>query len=219
MLAVVSRRAGVLEQEGRAVHDLQAELDMVRAAAESQRQKAERVEWLEGELAEAENKALLQQGKAAVTELTAELATVKADAEILQKEAERVHGLETELNDLRTVLQAIGKAQEELEKTRQDLGDLRQLSGSYIKKLKLAKADAEKRLEASKSRVTGLEEDLEVARQSIKERETELLEREKKKLEAEQKEIQAAVAEAKASSSQDLGELMQQEAHVDASLS
>jgi hypothetical protein len=36
MLAVVSRRAEVLEQEGRAVHDLQAELDMARAAAESQ---------------------------------------------------------------------------------------------------------------------------------------------------------------------------------------
>jgi len=36
MLAVVSRRAEVLEQEGRAVHDLQVELDMARAAAESQ---------------------------------------------------------------------------------------------------------------------------------------------------------------------------------------
>ena len=96
--------------------------------------------------------------------------------------------------------------------------------------------------------MTGLEEDLEAARQSIKERETELaglrldidddderirllkaqlfetnrliqLEKDKRKLEAEQKEIQAAVAEAKASISQDLGELMQQEAHVDASLS
>lgn len=52
MLAVVSRRAGVLEQEGQAVHDLQAELDVARAAAESQRQKAERVEWLEEELVE-----------------------------------------------------------------------------------------------------------------------------------------------------------------------
>jgi chromosome segregation ATPase len=61
-----------------------------------------------------------------------------------------------------------------LEKTRQDLGNLRQLSGSYIKELKLAKADAEKRLEASKNRVTGLKEDLEAARQFIKERETEL---------------------------------------------
>jgi hypothetical protein len=292
MLAVVSRRAEVLEQEGRAVHDLQAELDMARAAAESQQQKAERVERLEEELAEAEkqlqqeqvatrdlgeslktardamqreieltsvlrgeldtakakNEALLQQGKAAVAELTAELTTVKADAEVLQKEAERVHGLEAELNDSRTALQATGSAQEELEKTRQDLENLRQLSGSYIKELKTAKADAEKRLEASKSRIIGLEKDLEAARQSIKERETELaglkldiddddervrllkaqlfetnrliqLEKEKKKLEAEQKEIQAAVAEAKASSSQDLGELMQQEAHVDASLS
>lgn len=44
MLAVVSRRVGVLEQEGRAVHNLQAELEIARAAAESQRQKAERVE-------------------------------------------------------------------------------------------------------------------------------------------------------------------------------
>lgn len=44
MLVVVSRRAEVLEQEGRAVHDLQVELDMARADAESQQQKAERVE-------------------------------------------------------------------------------------------------------------------------------------------------------------------------------
>jgi chromosome segregation ATPase len=51
---------------------------------------------------------------------------------------------------------------------------LRQLSGSYIKELKTVKADAKKRLEASKSRVTGLEKDLEVTRQSIKKRETEL---------------------------------------------
>jgi hypothetical protein len=52
---------------------------------------------------------------------------------------------------------------------------LRQLLGSYIKELKSVKADAKKRLKASKSRVIGLEEDLEVARQSIKERETELV--------------------------------------------
>ena len=52
---------------------------------------------------------------------------------------------------------------------------MRQLSGSYIKELKSAKADAERRLEASKSRVTGLEEDLEAAQQSIKEKETELV--------------------------------------------
>ncbi|KAI4264666.1 MAG: hypothetical protein L6R42_000235, partial [Xanthoria sp. 1 TBL-2021] len=47
------------------------------------------------------------------------------------------------------------------------------------------------------------------------------LEKEKKKVkvEAEQKEIQAGLAEAKASGNQDLGELMQREAQVDASLS
>jgi DNA repair exonuclease SbcCD ATPase subunit len=292
MLAVVSRRAGVLEQEGRAVHDLQAELDLARAAAESQRQKAERVEWLEEELVEvkkqlqqeqvvtrdlgeslktarnatqrdieltsalkgeldtakAENEALLQQGKVAIAELTAELNTVKADAETLRKEAERVCGLESELNDLRTALQATGSVQAELEKTRQDLEDLRQVSSSYIKDLKSAKAKVDKRLETSKSQVAGLEKDLEVARQSIKERERELaslkleiddederirllkaqlfetnrliqLEKEKENLEAEQKEIQAALAEARASSSPDLGELMQREALVDASLS
>jgi 23S rRNA pseudoU1915 N3-methylase RlmH len=75
----------------------------------------------------------------------------------------------------------------------------------------------------------GLERDLEAARQSIKERERELAslklktndedERFLEKLEAKQKEIQAALAKAKASSSQDLGELIQQEAQVDASLS
>lgn len=52
---------------------------------------------------------------------------------------------------------------------------MRQLLGSYIKELKLVKADTEKRLEASKSRVIGLEEDLEAARQFIKEREIELV--------------------------------------------
>jgi hypothetical protein len=85
--------------------------------------------------------------------------------------------------------------------------------------------------------VDGLEKDLEVARQSIKERKRELvslkleidyederirllkvqlfetnrliqLEKEKEKLETEQKEIQAALAGARASSSQDLGELL-----------
>ena len=45
----------------------------------------------------------------------------------------------------------------------------------YIKELKTTKADVEKRLEASKSRIIGLEKDLEAARQSIKERETELV--------------------------------------------
>ena len=292
MLAVVSRRAGVLEQEGQAVHDLQAELDVARAAAESQRQKAERVEWLEEELVEvkkqlqqeqvatrglgeslktardatqrdieltgalkgeldtakAENEALLQQGKAAVAGLTSELKTVKADAETLRKEAERVRGLETELNDLRTALQATGSVQAELDKTKQDLEDLRQVSSSYIKDLKSAKAEVDKRLETSKSQVTGLEKGLEAARQSVKERERELaslkleiddederirllkaqlfetnrliqLEKEKEKLEAEQKEIQAALAGARASSSQNLGELLQREALVDASLS
>ena len=292
MLVVVSRRAGVLEEEGRAVHDLQAELDMARAAAESQRQKAERVEWLEGELAEvkkqlqqeqvtardlgeslktardatqrdvelisvlrgeldtakAENKALLQQGKAAVAGLISELTTVKANAETLRKEAERVRGLETELNNLRIVLQATGCVQAELDKTKQDLKDLRQVSSLYWAVLKSAKAEVDKRLEASKSRVTGLEKDLKAARQSIKERERELaslklkidnkderirllkaqlletnrliqLEKEKEKLEAEQKKIQAALAEAKALSSQDLRELMQREAQVNASLS
>jgi chromosome segregation ATPase len=122
------------------------------------------------------------------------------------------------LNNLRTVLQATESVQAELEKTRQDLENLRQLSGSYIKELKTVKADTEKRLEASKSRIIGLEKDLEAVQQSIKERETELaglklnitdnnervrllkaqlfetsrliqLEKEKKKLEAEQKEI------------------------------
>jgi hypothetical protein len=50
MLAIVSRRAGVLEQEGQAILDLQAKLDVARAAAKSQWQKVKRVEWLEEEL-------------------------------------------------------------------------------------------------------------------------------------------------------------------------
>jgi len=163
-----------LQQEQVATKDLGESL---KTARDAMQREIELTSVFRGELdiAKAENEALLQQGKAAVAELTAELTTVKADAEILQKEAERVHGLEAELDDSRTALQATSKVQEELEKTRQDLGDLRQLSGSYIKKLKSAKADAERRLEASKSRVTGLEEDLEAAQQSIKEKETELV--------------------------------------------
>lgn len=196
----------------------------------------------------AKKEALLQQGKTTIAELIAELKMVKADTETLQKVAEWVCGLKTELNDLRTALQATGSVQAELDKTKQDLKDLRQVSSSYLRDLKSAKAEVDKRLETSKSQVTGLEKDLEAAQQSIKERERELaslkleiddedkrirslkaqlfemnrliqLEKEKEKLEAEQKEIQAALAEAKASSSQDLGELMQREAQVDASLS
>jgi hypothetical protein len=51
---------------------------------------------------------------------------------------------------------------------------LRHISSSYIKDLKSANAEVGKRLETSKSQVTGLEKDLEVARLSIKEREREL---------------------------------------------
>ena len=51
--------------------------------------------------------------------------------------------------------------QAELEKTRQDLEDLRQVLSSYIKDLKSIKAEVDKRLETSKSQVTGLEKDLE----------------------------------------------------------
>ena len=51
---------------------------------------------------------------------------------------------------------------------------MRQLSGSYIKELKTAKADAKKRLKAFKSRIISLEKDLKAAQQSIKERETKL---------------------------------------------
>ena len=39
------------------------------------------------------------------------------------------------MKDLRTALQAAGNKQEELEKTKQDLDDLRQISGSYIQEL------------------------------------------------------------------------------------
>ena len=53
--------------------------------------------------------------------------------------------------------------------------DLRQVSSSYIKDLKSFKAEVDKRLKTLKSQVTGLEIDLEAARQSIKERERELV--------------------------------------------
>lgn len=95
--------------------------------------------------------------------------------------------------------------------------------------------------------MTSLEKDLEAVQQSIKKSERELaslkleiddederirllkaqlfetnrliqLEKEKEKLEAEQKEIQAALAGVRASSSQDLGKLLQQEPLFDASL-
>ena len=45
----------------------------------------------------------------------------------------------------------------------------------YIKDLKSFKAEVDKRLKTLKSQVTGLEIDLEAARQSIKERERELV--------------------------------------------
>ncbi len=99
---------------------------------------------------------------------------VKADTKTLRKETERVRGLETELNDLRIALQATGNVQAELEKTRQDLEDLRQVLSLYIKDLKSAKAKVNKRLETSISQAAGLEKDLEATRQSINKREREL---------------------------------------------
>jgi chromosome segregation ATPase len=65
--------------------------------------------------------------------------------------------------------------QAKLKKTRQDLENLRQLLSLYIKELKIAKADAKKRLKAFKSRVISLEKDLEVAQQFIKERKIKLI--------------------------------------------
>ncbi|KAL5312888.1 hypothetical protein ACEPPN_019314 [Leptodophora sp. 'Broadleaf-Isolate-01'] len=93
MLAVVSRRAGVLEQEGRAVHDLQAELDTARAAAESQQQKAERIERLEEELAEAEKQ--LQQEQVATRDLGESLKTAR---DAMQREIELTSVLRGELD-------------------------------------------------------------------------------------------------------------------------
>lgn len=93
MLAVVSRRAGVLEQEGQAVHDLQAELDMARAAAKSQRQKAERVEWLEGELAEVKKQ--LQQEQVTTRDLGESLKTAR---DATQREIELTGVLRGELD-------------------------------------------------------------------------------------------------------------------------
>jgi len=107
---------------------------------------------------------------------------------------------------------------------------LRQLSSSYIQDLKTARDTSGKQLEASKARVTGLEIDLETARQSARTMEEELrvlkaeanegdervrrlkaqllqvnrlidLEREKSRHETELEATQAAVAQAKADAS------------------
>jgi chromosome segregation ATPase len=236
-----------LQQERVATRELGERLKTARDATEKETEIASVLKG-ELDIAQAENEALLRREKAAVAELTAELSAVRADAETLQKKADRVRGLETELNDSRAALQARGSVQEELEKARQGQEDMRQQSVKWLKKLKSAKITYETTLKASQRQIAGLEKDLEAAKQSNKVRETELaspkldiddvderirllkaqlfetncliqLEKQKEKLEAEQKEIQAAVTEAKASSSQDLGELMQQEAHVDASLS
>lgn len=64
--------------------------------------------------------------------------------------------------------------QAELEKTRQDLEDLMQVSSLYIKDPNLAKAEVDKRRKTSKSQVAGLENDREAAPQSLKKREREL---------------------------------------------
>ena len=61
--------------------------------------------------------------------------TAFGNLRLMQREAKRVRVLETDLKDLRTALQAAGNKQEELEKTKQDLDDLRQISGSYIQEL------------------------------------------------------------------------------------
>jgi len=60
------------------------------------------------------------------------------------------------LNDLKTILQITNNIQAELEKTRQDLENLRQVLSLYIKDLKLVKAKVNKRLKTLKNQVTSL---------------------------------------------------------------
>ena len=66
------------------------------------------------------------------------------------------------------VLQPTATVQAELEKTRQDLADLRHASSLCIKDRKLAKVKVDKGLEISKIQVAGLGKGLEAARQSSK---------------------------------------------------
>jgi hypothetical protein len=116
------------------------------------------------------------------------------------------------------------------------------VSGSYIQELKATRDTSAKQLQASKARVTGLEKDLETARQSIKimkakangdERVRLLkaqlfelnalinLEKEKSRYETELKATQAAVAQAKADAldAKRLGDLLGEEAKISAAKS
>ncbi|KAH7378884.1 hypothetical protein BKA64DRAFT_648308 [Cadophora sp. MPI-SDFR-AT-0126] len=243
MLAVVSRRAGVLGQEGQAIHDLQSELDVGRVTAESYPQEAEHVGWLEEELVEVKKQ--LQQEQVATRDLEESLKTAR---DAMQRNIKLTSALKGELEQPRQRMKYYSSKGRETRGDETGLGRLEKISSPYIKNLKSTKAKVDKRLEASKNQVTGLEKDLEAARQSIKARKRDLaslkleiddederirllkaqlfetnrliqLEKEKEKLEAEQMEIQAALVGARASSSPDLGELMQREAQVDASLS
>ncbi|KFY01356.1 hypothetical protein O988_02795 [Pseudogymnoascus sp. VKM F-3808] len=102
MLTLVSKRAADLEQGGRAILDLRAELNEAKIALESHRLKAERLECLEAELAGL--KGQLQQEQVAITRL--------------EEEAKRARGVEA---DLRAALQTAEDVQVELKETLEEV--------------------------------------------------------------------------------------------------
>jgi chromosome segregation ATPase len=215
-----------------AISSLKEALTVARKDNEATQKEAEDTRNLRGELStiRADNETLRRR--------EAELdAQVRGNAEARRAEEARIQSIEQQLTKARSSLQAISGIEEELNKTQSDLSELREVSGSYIQELKATIDMSAKQLQASRARVTGLEKDLETARQSIKIIKAEAngdkrvrllkaqlfelnalinLEKEKSRYKTELKATQAAVAKAKADTSDTkrLGDLLGEEAKI-----
>ncbi|KFY09427.1 hypothetical protein V491_08178, partial [Pseudogymnoascus sp. VKM F-3775] len=177
MLVLVSRRAEDLKQEHRTVLDLRAELYEVKTTAESQRLRAERVEFLEEELAEVrgqlrEQEATGKRLKTAddatqrnINDLQRKLDTVEAEKKNLLLDGNRaISQLKEQARgdekDLRASLQTTKNVQAELDREREVLKELRKEARKLWKEGKLSKET----LEASQRQVLDLKRELEETR-------------------------------------------------------
>ncbi|KAL5344813.1 hypothetical protein ACLOAV_010210 [Pseudogymnoascus australis] len=199
-MSLVSRRAraGAESQRLKAERVVRLEEEL-RTARDATQEQIDLVKVLEEKLdtATAEKKELLLEGTSAIAglkeeakracdlalqaasskqdELEMKILTLEeskqVDANTLLQESERLRDMERELNGAH---QATVIVQEQLDKAKLNMGQLARESSSYWNNLKSDKNDAEKRLEASDSKIIQLKQHLEAARQSAKSIESEL---------------------------------------------
>ncbi|PQE17585.1 incA domain-containing protein [Rutstroemia sp. NJR-2017a WRK4] len=195
MLSMVKRRAGIIEQEARNMHDLQSKLEAASVTIDDQRH---RLEALDEELEKARNQAttLQEEYQKATSTLQESLKVAQDDNEAMRKDVEGTGNLKVELSTAKTENEVLRKREAELDKQmrgnaevwraeevriqdlaqnlneeklalQKELDEVKGWSGSYIQDLKTAR-------DTSKGRVIGLEKDLQTAQLSAKTMEKEL---------------------------------------------